>query len=196
MQFTRALSIVFAGAAILLPGCSFLTTAERDYLSNEDVLGTAAMASGYLVDPGLFRLTGLDVREDSISFQYSGVAHPGDHAWVVRFSEKTTEQNPIALADVYSLLPLLGEGRNGFAIVDEGARAADGLSARFVRYRFESPIRDGAGKPLPAHGIVASLRVEGGGTPLVYHLKLDNHGDREDVGWEDLEPLVEGTRGE
>jgi hypothetical protein len=62
-----------------------------------------------------------------------------------------------------------------------------------VRYRFESPIHDAFGKAIPATAIVASVRTNRLGTPIVYHLKLDNHGDRADVEWADLAPLLQAA---
>jgi hypothetical protein len=171
-------------------GCMALSPPERDFARNEAALRAAADASSYRVDPRAYRLAGAEVREDSITYQYQGVEKVGDHAWVVRFSEKSTEQDPQGLADVYALLPLIAEGRQGFQVLEEGERAVAGAKARFVRYRFDSPVRDEAGKPFPAHGIIAAVRVEESGGPVVYHLKLDNHGDREQVTWEDLGPFL------
>ena len=178
----------------LASGCSFLTSSEREYISNSEVLESAARTAGFRVDSNLYRITGLDLREDSMTCQYRGVAFPGDHAWVVKFSEKSSEQDPVALGDVYSLLPLIREGRERFEITEEGEREDLGMKFKFVRYRFDSRIRDGSGKPLAAHGIVVSLRAMGGGSPVVYHIKLDNHGDRDDVDWRDLRPFLESAR--
>lgn len=178
-------------AACLSTGCSFFFPPEREYLSNDAVLRATAEAFGFAVDPRLYKLDGLEAREDSVTLQYEGVKRVGDHAWVVRFSEKSTEQDPLALVDVYSLLAVLKEGKPRFAITEEGSRDAGGSTAKFVRYRFESPIRDRSGNPLPAHGIVATFRVEKMSVPLVYQLKLDNHGDRDDVLWDDLRPFIE-----
>jgi len=176
--------------ALVGSGCSFLSSLEREYTSNRDLIQAASECAGFTVDPSLFELTGLDLREDSLTFQLRGVRHPGDHAWVVRFSEKSSEQNPLAVSDVYSLLSLIGEGRTGFRIVEEADKDVLGERAKYVRYVFESPIHDGDGKALQGHGIVASVRLPGASGPLVQHMKLDNHGDRDDVQWDDLAPFL------
>jgi hypothetical protein len=171
-------------------------SSQRDYLSNQTALEAVAQAAGYQVDPRLYQLVAVEVHEDLITFQYRGVEKVGDSAWVVRFSEKSTEQNPEAISDVYSLLPLLGEGRPGFSIVEEGAKTVAGTTCHSVRYRFDSPVSGEDGKPFPAHGIVANLRRVENGVTVVYQIKLDNHGDRDDVTWENLasflEPLSRG----
>ena len=174
----------------LLAGCAVLERPEREYISNRPVLEEVPRLSGYAVDPARFQLVGTDIREDSITYQYRGVEFVGDHAWVVRFSEKSTEQNPDALTDVVALLPFIAESRAGFELGEEGTREIGGSTARFARYQFESPVRDMEGKPFPAHGIVAAVRVDSSAGPIVYQIKLDNHGDREAVRWEDLLPFI------
>jgi hypothetical protein len=175
--------------ACFLPGCAVLDSPEKVYVSNRPLLEEIPRLSGYSVDPAKFRLVGTDVREDSITYQFQGVEYAGDHAWVVRFSEKSTEQLPDALTDVVALLPLIAESRMGFELIEEGTREVGGSMARFARYRFDSPVNDAEGKPFPGHGIVAALRVDSSGGPIVYQMKLDNHGDRDDVRWEDLGPF-------
>jgi hypothetical protein len=180
----------------LLGGCAFLTSPTRDYESNRAVMDGLTSATGYEVDPARFRLVMAQVEEDSVTFQYRGVEHPGDTAWVLRFSAKSTEQDPVALTDVYDLLPVLAEGRAGFTITEEGEKEWGGATVQYVRYRFESKVRDDLAKPLIGHGIVAALARGAPGSLLVYKLKLDNHGDRDDVLWQDLlaflEPLKAG----
>ncbi|MBI4604095.1 MAG: hypothetical protein HY721_19230 [Planctomycetes bacterium] len=184
-----------AGLAVLafVPGCLLFGPPARSYRSNREVLAATAEACGFVVDPERYVLEGVDVREDSVTFQHRGAERAGDHAWVVRFSQKSTEQDPVALADVFSLLSVIAKGREGFAVRDERAVevGAEGMRARYVRYHFDSPIHGEDGKPLPAHGILASARVDSPEGPIVYQLKLDNHGDREDVGWAELRPFVE-----
>jgi hypothetical protein len=179
---------------VWLGGCAFLTSPTRDYVSNRTLMEQAASDAGYEVDPGRFQLVMAQVEEDSITFQYQGLEHPGDTAWVLRFSAKSTEQDPVALADVYDLLPVLAEGRAGFNITEEGEKEWDGATVRFVRYRFESKVRDDQAKPLAGHGIVAALTRGKPGQLLVYKVKLDNHGDRDDVLWEDLLAFLEPLR--
>ena len=80
-------------------------------------------------------------------------------------------------------------------MVEEGDRPVAGGAARFVRYRFDSPIRDSGSKPLSGHGIVATLRTKVDAGIVIYHVKLDNHGDRDDVGWKDLDPFTKPIEG-
>jgi hypothetical protein len=178
----------------LLGSCSIFGVAGRSYESNREAIEACAAACGLALEGGDFELEGIDLREDSMTFLCRGKRFPGDHGWIVRFSEKSTEQDPVALADVYSFLPVLAEGRRGFQEVDRGERESAGERLRYVRYRFTSPITDEAGRPLAAHGIVVSLRRESSRGPVVFQIKLDNHGDREDVGLEDVAPLVEAAR--
>jgi len=190
----------FAGCLTLtllcaLTGCGFLTSREREYVSNEDLLEEVATLSRFPVNPELFELTRVDARDDSITYQYRGVRFVGDHAWVVRFSEKSTEQDPVAVENLYTLLPVVGEKRSGFAPIGEGEEEIGGERLRFIRYRFDSPVRDAEGQPLPGTGILGSVRIDGAGGDLIYQIKLDNHGDREEVTWESLKPFLEAIRG-
>jgi hypothetical protein len=172
-------------------GCSLLVPVERSYLSNQEQMEGAASIAGYELSGDAFRLTAVDLRDDSATFQYRGVEHPGDTAWVVCFSEKSSEQAPERLLEINSVLPLLAESREGFEVIEFGVHGVTAdTPARWARYRFDSPVRAANGKPLEAHGIVVSLRRESSGTALVWQVKLDNHGDREVVRWEDVEPLV------
>lgn len=186
-----AASCMAAGVLMsLAPGCMLLRTASREYLSNREAMERAAGAAGFSVDPGKFLLVGVELDEDIITFRFRGAEHVGDHAWAARFSEKSTEQDPVALRDVYSLLPVIAEGRTGFLVLEEGTALVCGAEARHVRYAFDSPIRDAAGRAIPGRGIVTSFRLEEPGGAVIWKIKLDNHGDREDVRWEDLEPFI------
>jgi hypothetical protein len=185
---------LFAGCLLLvcaLSGCGFLMSSEREYISNGDLLEEIAVLSRYPVDAGLFKLTRIDMRDDSITYQFRGVQFVGDHAWVVRYSEKSSEQNPVDLVDLNSLLPVISEGKSGFDVLGEGEEEVGGHVLRYIRYRFDSPIGDGQGRPLPGRGIVGSVHTQASGGALVYQIKLDNHGDRAEVTWEVLEPFVE-----
>lgn len=173
-------------------GCYLLETPEVRFVSNRELLDGFGRALGYDVDPSRFDLVGVDCREDSVTLRYRGVEHVGDTAWVLRFSVKSSEQDPQAVADIYALLPLLAEGRPDFELVEEGERTWNGVPLEFARYRFDSPVRDNQAEPFPAHGIVVSIVAERDDGSIVYHVKLDNHGDREDVGLDDLEPLLTG----
>jgi len=147
------------------------------------------------VDPDLYALSGADVREDSITYHFQGVKSVADHAWVVRFSQKSTEQNPDSLMNVAALLPLIAAGKRGMSLLEEAERVLGDLKVRYIRYRFDSPVRDAEGKPFPAHGIIAAVRQETSGGTVVYHMKLDNHGDRDEVTVQDLKPFLEPIAG-
>jgi hypothetical protein len=147
--------------------------------------------AGYEVSADLYRLVSVEIHEDSLTFQYRGAAHVGDSAWVVRFSAKSSEQSPEMLADVVRIFAVLGEARENLALIEEGTAAVGEATARFLRYRFDSPVRDNQSRPFPAHGIVATLSREENGELVVYHFKLDNHGDRDTVQWADLQPFLD-----
>jgi hypothetical protein len=163
---------------------------DKEFAANDEVLAKAAEAAGYEVDASSFRLTGADVRRDAITFQYAGVQFAGDHAWVVRFSEKSTEQDPIALESVHAMLPVLAEGRQGFEPRGEGKVKGAGWEGAYVRYGFQSPVHDAQGGALAAQGIAASIRAAGSSGPVVFKIKLDNHGDRSDLPWDALAPFL------
>jgi hypothetical protein len=173
-------------------GCSLFTSVEPNFVTNRPLLERAAEEVGYRVDAARFTLTAADVREDSVTFRYRGVTHIGDTAWVVRFSQKTTEQDPVSLSEAYALLPVVADGRRNFAVVDDGETVLDEHEVRFVRYRFDSSIRDENGEPLPARGILAVLSQQSpGGDTVVYRIKVDNHGDRAVLDAEALRPFVD-----
>jgi hypothetical protein len=181
--------------ALGVSGCYLLSAPEKAYVSNEEHLARMGEAIGYGLDPELYKLVAAEIREDSLTLQFRGVRYVGDSAWVVRFSAKSSEQDPYALADVYSLLPLLAESRSNFGVTEEGKQPYKGTEVQYVRYKFDSPVRDDDSKALPASGILATLVRSQGDDTLVYHIKLDNHGDRDQVEWEDLLPLLKPILG-
>lgn len=174
-----------------LTGCLFLRPVRVDFVSNRSVLGEVARRIKYVVDPAHFELTAADVRVDSTTLQYKGAEYVGDSVWVIRFSAKTAEQNPVALADAYTLLPVVNEGRADFRVVEDGERQIGGRIVRFVRYEFGSEVRNDSGQRLLGRGVVASFVDKHGALEAVYHLKLDNYGDRNSLDAEDLAPLIE-----
>lgn len=193
MRFNSFQWCLWLALGLAASGCQFLSSREREYRSNLEVLALAEQATGYIVDRNVYALEALDLRDDSVTYHYRGVASPGDHAWVVRFSQKSSEQDPPAVVDVYGLLPVVREGKSGFAITTEGEVEVGGVQLKRVAYRFESPIHDNEGKPLPGNGILASFKVNGGPAPVVFHVKLDNHGDRAGVEPRLLLPFLEAA---
>ena len=180
--------VLAAGSVATLGGC-FFQRLEREYVSNDALLHSLAEEAGYRVDPERFRLVAADVHRDVVTFQYQGVEFAGDRAWVIRFSEKSTEQNPEALREVYPFLDVLREEHRGFRLVVDSSTHFDRLEASYVTYEFASPVRDATGQPLRGHGVLASIGGPSGGG-FVYQIKLDNHGDRETRSWDDLAPFV------
>ncbi len=173
-------------------GCSLFTAPRRDYTTNDRLLTSLADASGYRVADEEFELVEIDLRDDVITYQYRGVEYAGDQAWVIRFSEKSTEQNPAALSDIDSLTSVLREGRRRFEIVSEGTvtrGAGDVVS--FVAYRFDSTVQSNSGVPFEGRGVVAVLSQSVGDLRLIYQIKLDNYGDRTDLAIGDLDAFLQ-----
>ncbi len=108
----------------------------------------------------------------------------------MRFSEKSTEQDPIALSDAYPLVRAISEGRKRFEVGESGERQFAGDVARYLKYTFESPLRGESGEAFVGRGILVVLRRMGAEGPLIYQIKLDNYGDRDDLVFADLEPLL------
>ncbi|MGQ9590480.1 MAG: hypothetical protein ACUVYA_09340 [Planctomycetota bacterium] len=182
---------VLAALSFLATSCSlFVESPERTFVSNEALLEGLARSAGYLVDPSLHRLIRAEIFEDSLTLQYRGERHPGDAAWVVRFSVKSSEQDPDSVADIATVLPVLAEGRDRFEVTEHGKRDVAGVEVQFARYRFQSPARDPDARPLEGRGILAAFVSEEGGGKVAYHVKLDNQGDRDDLGWDDLAPFL------
>ncbi len=188
-------SVAAIAVSLAAASCAALTSSEMEYVANDDVLALAADALGYHVDPRRFVLTELDIRSDSAVFQYRGVEYSGDRAWVVRFSEKSTERDAIAMTDPYALLEVIAAGRRGFRVVEESAGEDD--LVRYIRYEFDSIVEDDGAESLNGRGLVAVLRHVDNSreSPLVFHIKLDNHGDRDELTAEALEPFLRAASG-
>ena len=167
----------------LLAGCAVLRTPPQpEYRSNESILAEIATQLG---TPSAedFRLSGAEIRLDAITLHYVGVTQPGDRAWILRFSQKSGELAEAELTDLDRARELLADTR-GFRELDVGTALLEDGTVSYLRYAFDAA----AG---PGCGIFATLRVEQGGEPIVVHAKLDNHGGRAALGWEDLQPLVQ-----
>jgi hypothetical protein len=176
--------------ASILSGC-ILIAPKRTFVDKKDVLDAVAEASGYRPDPSRYRMRHADVYPDLITFHYQGAVHPGDRAWVICFSQKSTEQRPEELVKLDALLATIAEGKDGFQVLERGRRDLHGVDVIFARYHFLSPLRDSKGQPVRAGGVAAVTRLERGPAPVIYHLNADNiEGDRPDLGWPELEPLA------
>lgn len=178
-------------ASLLALSACNLIEPEIDYLSNRDILEEISRGAAFRIDPTLFVLRRAVIEDDSLTLHYTGVAHEGDEIWVVRFSQKTTEQDPAALADLYSLLAEIEKGRNNFTLEKDDEVQVDSAKIQYATYNFESPVRDDAGVPLTGHGVVGTLVTERSGQSVVYKFNLFNWGDRDALGIEDLDPFVE-----
>jgi hypothetical protein len=181
-------------ASFLAAGCNVLTAPDRQFVSQEKVLESAAEAAAYVPDRERYRLVRLDASADAITFQYLGVREPGDGAWVVRFAQKSTEQDPEGLTRIGSLVAAIARGKPGFEKVEEGRRQHKGLQVDIVRYRYRSAVLDAKGKPVAASGIAAIVKVDMRPAPVIYQFNLENFaGDRSEVGWTDLVPLLDAV---
>ncbi len=180
---------------LLLSGCSLFSSPRREYVDQEDILLATARAAGFQPDQGAYQLLFAEVTKDSIIFQYRGVEHPDDQAWAIRFSQKSTEQKPEDLGRLNDLLEGIRKGKEDFEVLEKGRRQVKGLDVEFALYRFRSPIKGRAGEPLHATGSAAVVRVDGGLAPVLYQFNVQNlEGHRPELGWEEMEPLVNAIR--
>jgi hypothetical protein len=185
MMARRALALA---AALLLAGCAAFSSPEREFSSNERVLAAIESRLDYRVDRAAYRLVRAEVTEDAITLHYLGVAFPGDQAWVVRFSEKSSELAPERLARVAPAIAVIEEERlqPGFLAGAPAESEVAGVRIESASYTFRSTLAPEE----TGRGILAALRVQEGEDAVVYQIKLDNHGDRQRVGVEDLAPFV------
>ncbi len=181
---------ILLAVPVLVTACSLLQSPDRSYVSNRELLEATSKRLGFEVDPEQFTVVAADLRDDVITLQYTGKAFPGDQAWIMRFSEKSTEQDSIALSDVHPLVRALSEGRRRFEVVESGERVFAGDVARYLKYTFESPLRGETGEAFVGRGFLVVLRRMGAEGRLIYQIKLDNYGDRDDLVFADLEPLL------
>jgi hypothetical protein len=191
---TKRLALCICLPALASTGCAALFEPRRDFLSNLEILRATSEAADFRVDGALFELIEAQILVDTITFYYRGVKHLGDRAWVLRFSEKASEQEPEALANVYALLPVIQEGRERFRLDGEGTEELDAGRLGYVKYTFDSPIRGEDGRPLPGRGIAATFETEKRGNRIIFHLNLDNWGDRLALGREALEPFLQAVK--
>jgi len=179
-------------AAFLLAGCAAFSSPEREFSSNERVLGAIESRLGYRVDRAAYRLVRAEVTEDAITLHYLGVEYPGDQAWVVRFSEKSSELAPERLARVAPAIAVIAEERlqPGFLAQAPVESEVAGVRIESAAYTFRSTLAPAE----TGRGILAALRRSDGDGAVVYQIKLDNHGDRQSLVPADLEPLLAPLR--
>ena len=120
MMFQSARLISVSVALLLACGCNVLTQPDRAFVNNQAVIGSAATAAGYAIAGELYSLQRVEIEWDTATCYYSGVADEREDAWVLRFSPKAGEQDPVALEDVYSHLSLIEGLRDDFQVgIDE-----------------------------------------------------------------------------
>ena len=115
-MFKATGSSLLLAALVLVSGCNVLVQPDRSYLNNQGVIGYTARAAGYAVAEDRYTLQRVELEWDTATFYYRGVVDKGEDAWVLRFSLKTGEQDPVALEDVYSHLALIEGLRDDFKI--------------------------------------------------------------------------------
>jgi hypothetical protein len=107
----------------------------------------------------------------------------------VRFSQKSTELAPHRLAAVATALAVIEEERlqPEFAAHPPAETEVAGVRLEAATYTFHATLAPPGRR---GRGVIAALRRTEGGDEVVYQIKLDNHGDRETLGPQDLAPLV------
>ena len=186
---------LLAVCLVSLTGCSLLSSPDREFRGNSRVLDSVAASLGYSVSSGEFELTRAEVEDDAATLHYRGVEYPGDQAWVVRFSEKSTELSPEALTHVESAVSVIEqEGlQPKFSVEQTETIEIEGLTVELATYTFESHL---APAERTGRGILAATRVEVDGHPIVVQIKLDNYGDRQTLSAEALRPFLVPLRSE
>jgi len=185
-----------SAAALALSGCVLFSGPRREFVSQDEVLGSIARTAGFAPDGGLWSLVHAEVSRDSITLQYLGVEHPGDSAWVIRFSQKSTEQRPESVGTLSGMMMAIAKGKDGFEAIEKGERTAGELPVEFARYRSRSTFRDEKGRPVEAAGIAAIVKLDRPPAPVVYKINVENYaGDRPEIGWADLEPFLRAIGG-
>ena len=172
-----------------LAGCAVLTSPDRKFAANDPVLRSIEAKMRYVVDPDRYRLVRAEVAEDAVTLHYLGVEYPGDQAWVVRFSEKSTELAPESLASVEPALAVIDAEslQPEFAAGPVETTTRSGVTLETAAYTFHSTL---APIGRSGRGILAAFRRTERGQPVVYQLKLDNHGDRDQLTVADLAPFL------
>ena len=189
-DFLRPLfAVIASGLVASTLGCSVFSSPDREYRSNERVLDAVAGRVGYVIDDDFAELTRVEIEDDVITFHYRGVEYPGDQAWVVRFSEKSTELEPESLATVASAIEVIRDEnlQRGFEAEEARSQVLFGVEIEFAAYTFDSAL---APSGREGRGLLVALRRVENGLPVIYQIKLDNHGDRERLSAADLAPFL------
>ena len=190
MMMKAAGSFLLLAVLALASGCNVLVEPDRSYLNNQAVIGYTARAAGYSVAEDLYRLQRVELEWDTATFYYRGVVDSAEDAWVLRFSLKTGEQDPVALEDVYSHLALIEGLRDDFKIEVDKKEPIGAARLNYVSYNYQSRQRDEDGKAVRGYGIIATFAATSGDLPVVYAMKIEAVGRKGSYTRADLAPFL------
>ena len=188
LQSARLISV--SVALLLTCGCNVLTQPDRAFVNNQAVIGYAAKAAGYAIAGELYSLQRVEIEWDTATFYYSGVADEREDAWVLRFSPKAGEQDPVALEDVYSHLSLIEGLRDDFQVGIDEKETLGESRLRYVCYSYNSQIRDKDGRSIRGYGIISTFSSRSEDLPVIYAMKIEAVGRKAFYSRADLDPFL------
>lgn len=188
LQSARLISV--SVALLLTCGCNVLTQPDRAFVNNQAVIGYAAKAAGYAIAGELYSLQRVEIEWDTATFYYSGVADEREDAWVLRFSPKAGEQDPVALEDVYSHLSLIEGLRDDFQVGIDEKETLGESRLRYVCYSYNSKIRDKDGRSIRGYGIISTFSSRSEDLPVIYAMKIEAVGRKAFYSRADLDPFL------
>ena len=189
-MFQSARLISVSVALLLACGCNVLTQPDRAFVNNQAVIGYAAKAAGYAIAEELYSLQRVEIEWDTATFYYSGVADEREDAWVLRFSPKAGEQDPVALEDVYSHLSLIEGLRDDFQVGIDEKETLGESRLRYVCYSYNSKIRDKDGRSIRGYGIISTFSSRSEDLPVIYAMKIEAVGRKAFYSRADLDPFL------
>ena len=189
LQSARLISVPVA-LLLLACGCNVLTQPDRAFVNNQAVIGYAAKAAGYAIAEELYSLQRVEIEWDTATFYYSGVADEREDAWVLRFSPKAGEQDPVALEDVYSHLSLIEGLRDDFQVGIDEKETLGESRLRYVCYSYNSKIRDKDGQSIRGYGIISTFSSRSEDLPVIYAMKIEAVGRKAFYSRADLDPFL------
>lgn len=189
LQSARLISV--SVALLLTCGCNVLTQPDRAFVNNQAVIGYAAKAAGYAIAGELYSLQRVEIEWDTATFYYSGVADEREDAWVLRFSPKAGEQDPVALEDVYSHLSLIEGLRDDFQVGIDEKETLGESRLRYVCYSYNSKIRDKDGRSIRGYGIISTFSSRSEDLPVIYAMKIEAVGRKAFYSRADLDPFLQ-----
>ena len=189
LQSARLISVPVA-LLLLACGCNVLTQPDRAFVNNQEVIGYAAKAAGYAIAEELYSLQRVEIEWDTATFYYSGVADEREDAWVLRFSPKAGEQDPVALEDVYSHLSLIEGLRDDFQVGIDEKETLGESRLRYVCYSYNSKIRDKDGQSIRGYGIISTFSSRSEDLPVIYAMKIEAVGRKAFYSRADLDPFL------